>query len=48
LACLNKIREEAEQILPLSERGEEETEETWWGNGLGEEMAQTMFAHINK
>jgi hypothetical protein len=41
----NKIRDKAEQILPRSEG--------WWrgeGGGTGQwgEMAQTMYAHMNK
>jgi hypothetical protein len=45
--CLlfNKIGEKAEQVLPGSERG---VEGEGGGSGLGGEMAQTMYAHMNK
>jgi hypothetical protein len=39
-----KLEIRAEQILPESKVGE-----SWWGSGgEGEEMAQTMYAHMNK
>jgi hypothetical protein len=44
LSLQKKLEIRAEQILPESKVGE-----SWWGSGgEGEEMAQTMYAHMNK
>jgi hypothetical protein len=40
-----KLKKRAEQVLPASEGGERRR---GGGRGQGAEMAQTMYAHMNK
>jgi hypothetical protein len=44
--CLlfNKLEKRAEQVLRGSKAGDGRE----WGRGQGEEVAQTMYAHMNK